>query len=82
MFFCLLYAIKGGSGKISSIRGSWVILRQCLFVMAETEESRGSQETTKTGLLLLVGFLATFIIATERGIFLALAIVELIILSG
>ena len=82
MFFCLLYAFKGGSGNISSIKGSWVIMRQCFFVMAETEGSRGSQETTKTGLLVLVGFLATFIIATVRGIFLALEIAKVIIPSG
>ena len=82
MFLRLLYATKGGYGNISSIWGSCIILRQCFLVMAETEGSRGSQETTQTGLLLMVVFLATFLIATNLGIFLAFDIAELIIPSG
>ena len=68
MFFCLLYTTSGGKGNFSFTSGSLIIFSDCFWVLAETEESLGSQETANTYLLLCALSLATFLMATAPGI--------------
>ena len=49
--------------------------------MVETDGRRGSQETTKTGLLLEVSSRTTFLLATDLGIALAFEMAEFTIPS-
>ena len=78
IFLCLLKANNGGLGKTSFRYGSRVIIDlQCLFWRSKIDGSRGSQETTNTGLFVVEG-LTTHLSAFSLVILLALLIADII----
>ena len=78
MFFCLLYAVNGGSLKASTSIVFWLHMDlQCFNWMEGIEGSLGSQVTASTGLLVCLFVAAVlFLSASFLGIDLAFEIAD------